>query len=193
MPFGASIQAGAAKAEGDLAWSRTKRMMQNRHQWEVSDLKAAGLNPILSAGAAPSMGSPPSNTMSGVGQAFNQGRLIKSQIALNKSNAAFAQNKADLIAPGATLGGAAGRVLEDLPRKLNEVGGAAKKAWDTRPATQPQNKAKPGAKAARAAFRNSIRRKDGEGWFAFQKRKSDIMVRYRKTGNTMIPGQKETY
>ena len=30
--------------------------MKNRHQWEVSDLRKAGLNPILSAGAAPSMG-----------------------------------------------------------------------------------------------------------------------------------------
>lgn len=35
----------------------TKEMMKNRHQWEVNDLKAAGLNPILSAHGTPSMGS----------------------------------------------------------------------------------------------------------------------------------------
>lgn len=30
-------------------WKYVKSMMKNRHQWEVADLRAAGLNPILSA------------------------------------------------------------------------------------------------------------------------------------------------
>lgn len=34
----------------------TAYMMGNRHQLEVADLKAAGLNPVLSAGGVPSMG-----------------------------------------------------------------------------------------------------------------------------------------
>ena len=34
----------------------TKEQLQNRHQWEVADLKAAGLNPVLSAGGTPSIG-----------------------------------------------------------------------------------------------------------------------------------------
>jgi len=55
---GGAASAIAGKFEGDLAWSRQKRMMQNRHQWEVDDLRKAGLNPILSAGGAPSMASP---------------------------------------------------------------------------------------------------------------------------------------
>ena len=29
--------------------------VQNRHQWEVEDLRKAGLNPILSAGGTPSI------------------------------------------------------------------------------------------------------------------------------------------
>ena len=47
----------AAIAAAQEANKFTKEMMQSRHQWEVADLKAAGLNPVLSAGAAPSMGS----------------------------------------------------------------------------------------------------------------------------------------
>lgn len=34
-----------------------KTMMQSRHQWEVDDLRAAGLNPILSAGGGGAAGS----------------------------------------------------------------------------------------------------------------------------------------
>lgn len=56
----AIIAAAAATAQGAgniwsgdkaarKAWSRAKEAAQNAHQWEVGDLRAAGLNPILSA------------------------------------------------------------------------------------------------------------------------------------------------
>jgi hypothetical protein len=35
--------------QANKAWSRQKQAAQSAHQWEVADLKAAGLNPILSA------------------------------------------------------------------------------------------------------------------------------------------------
>lgn len=35
--------------QSNKAWSRQKQAAQSAHQWEVADLKAAGLNPILSA------------------------------------------------------------------------------------------------------------------------------------------------
>lgn len=41
------------------SYKRSKSMMKQKHQWEVNDLKAAGLNPILSAGGSPSLGSAP--------------------------------------------------------------------------------------------------------------------------------------
>lgn len=35
--------------QSNKAWSRQKQAAQSAHQWEVADLRAAGLNPILSA------------------------------------------------------------------------------------------------------------------------------------------------
>nr|DAF80662.1 MAG TPA: minor capsid protein [Microviridae sp.] len=35
--------------QANKAWSRQKLAAQSAHQWEVADLRAAGLNPILSA------------------------------------------------------------------------------------------------------------------------------------------------
>lgn len=35
------------------AWSRTKRMMQNKWQWQRADMEAAGINPLLGAFPAP--------------------------------------------------------------------------------------------------------------------------------------------
>lgn len=38
-----------SNSQANKAWSRQKQAAQSAHQWEVADLKAAGLNPILSA------------------------------------------------------------------------------------------------------------------------------------------------
>ena len=40
--------------DNETAWNR--EMLQNAHQWQVEDLKKAGLNPILSANGAQSLG-----------------------------------------------------------------------------------------------------------------------------------------
>lgn len=77
---GAAASIGLGSQKSKLQWSRTKRMMQNRHQWEVRDLRKAGLNPILSAGAAPSMGSPqqsPTPDMQRMGDMANTARQNK--------------------------------------------------------------------------------------------------------------------
>lgn len=61
MPFGAIFGQVAGQVankatdflfsnyQANKAWSRQKQAAQSAHQWEVADLKAAGLNPILSA------------------------------------------------------------------------------------------------------------------------------------------------
>lgn len=90
--------AAAAKVGGDIgtsllnayysnkAWKRQKEAAQNAHQWEVADLKKAGLNPILSAtgGSGASAGSAPvpSNVGIDLGEAYKASAandLVKEQ------------------------------------------------------------------------------------------------------------------
>ena len=47
--FGAKMQNDAQSALMAQSAKYARESMQNRHQWEVEDLKKAGLNPILSA------------------------------------------------------------------------------------------------------------------------------------------------
>lgn len=55
MGFGWAEAAGAVANLGSSAlasyvnWKHQKEVMKNRHQWEVDDMRKAGLNPILSA------------------------------------------------------------------------------------------------------------------------------------------------
>lgn len=60
----ASLAGGAANLAGSavssyFSWKHQKEVMKNRHQWEVEDLRKAGLNPILSAGGSGSPGNAP--------------------------------------------------------------------------------------------------------------------------------------
>lgn len=66
MGWFSSIVSSAGDLMGDLFQSKKaaerqfnyqKQMMQNAHQWEVEDLRKAGLNPILSAGGSGASGS----------------------------------------------------------------------------------------------------------------------------------------
>lgn len=85
---GTGVDAAISARGSQLQWRRTKRAMQNRHQWEVADLKAAGLNPILSAGGTPSLGntSTPHKTEFGSLAATGmQAKRLKSEL-LNMSS-----------------------------------------------------------------------------------------------------------
>lgn len=60
------LEIEAAKKAAGKSRKFTERMMKNVHQWEVQDLIAAGLNPILSAtGGSPSIGGSPAPSVGG--------------------------------------------------------------------------------------------------------------------------------
>lgn len=60
----AEVIGGVANLTGSavssyFSWKHQKEVMKNRHQWEVEDMRKAGLNPILSAGGSGSPGNAP--------------------------------------------------------------------------------------------------------------------------------------
>lgn len=73
--FGASSANKAASKAQKREQAFIREQMNNRHQWEVDDLKAAGLNPMLSAGAAPSMGGSPTRQIFDEGAAAGAGAV----------------------------------------------------------------------------------------------------------------------
>ena len=47
--IGGAANFGSSALSAYFSWKHQKEVMQNRHQWEVGDMRKAGLNPILSA------------------------------------------------------------------------------------------------------------------------------------------------
>lgn len=72
----------SASSAQQAAQAYNTEVLQNRHQWEVADLRAAGLNPILSAtnssgGAGIGVGS--AGSMPDIGQSINSGKSLRIQ------------------------------------------------------------------------------------------------------------------
>lgn len=66
---GSLIDTGLQMYSAREAWKKQKEAIQNAHQWEVADLRKAGLNPILSAtgGGSPGVNMPMPQTSVGKG------------------------------------------------------------------------------------------------------------------------------
>lgn len=76
-----------------------KYVGQNAHQWEVDDLRNAGLNPILSSGGTGNAGgsSPTSFVTPDFGQSINAGRLSSAQSQLLREQINSEKQKQDMM------------------------------------------------------------------------------------------------
>ena len=100
--IGADMQNSASESlqANNIAWQREQ--LQNKHQWEVEDLRKAGLNPILSAfngSSAVSAGSPqganPDIKLSKTLEALSNSALAKKETELKKFELDTERIKAD--------------------------------------------------------------------------------------------------
>lgn len=92
---------GTIEARHTSAMSRrfARQVMMNRHQWEVQDLKNAGLNPVLSAGGTPggvgaSMTPAPVAAFSGVGESAREVPRRRAEIEALEAGATASRSQA---------------------------------------------------------------------------------------------------
>lgn len=77
--IGGAANLGSSALSAYFGWKHQKEVMQNRHQWEVNDLRKAGLNPILSAGGSGAPGNAPSIVAPDLAGAFKSGAETSTQ------------------------------------------------------------------------------------------------------------------
>lgn len=78
--IGGVANLGSSAASAYFSWKHQKEAMQNRHQWEVADMRKAGLNPILSAtGGSGAPGNAPPIVAPDLASAFKSGAETSTQ------------------------------------------------------------------------------------------------------------------
>lgn len=78
--IGGIANLGSSAASAYFSWKHQKEAMQNRHQWEVADMRKAGLNPILSAtGGSGAPGNAPTIVAPDIAGAMKSGAEASTQ------------------------------------------------------------------------------------------------------------------
>lgn len=78
--IGGAANIGSSAVSAYFGWKHQKEVMKNRHQWEVEDMRKAGLNPILSAtGGSGAPGNAPTIVAPDVAGAMKSGAEASTQ------------------------------------------------------------------------------------------------------------------
>lgn len=78
--IGGVANLGSSAVSSYFNWKHQKEVMQNRHQWEVADMRKAGLNPILSAtGGSGASGNAPTIVAPDLAGAMKSGAETETQ------------------------------------------------------------------------------------------------------------------
>lgn len=82
---GGAANLGSSAVSAYFSWKHQKEVMKNRHQWEVDDMRKAGLNPILSAtGGSGAGGNAPTIVAPDVAGAMRSGAEADTQSSEKK-------------------------------------------------------------------------------------------------------------
>lgn len=126
--FGANKQNAANAKQAALNRQFQERMSSTSHQREVKDLRAAGLNPILSASkGASTPGGAQAQMQNTMEQAANSAANlvhIKKQVELLDAQRQKVQNEADIINPNAMLQRS---ITKTAQKALDLAGGGSEK------------------------------------------------------------------
>ena len=78
--IGGAANFGSSALSAYVGWKHQKEVMKNRHQWEVEDMRKAGLNPILSAtGGSGASGNAPTIVAPDIAGAMKSGAETSTQ------------------------------------------------------------------------------------------------------------------
>jgi len=131
LGFGSSLLSNSAQSSANskaLKWQRYN--MQHAHQWEVEDLKKAGLNPILSAtgGSGAVGGSVPNAPLPGIkmGDVQTGLQVSTAQQSIRESQARERLFKEQATTQKGDPKNIVGGVMEDTIQNAKELPGAVK-------------------------------------------------------------------